>query len=94
MYRDYRYTECGLDNVIVHEMNVIVDDAGDEVYCVPNIMLLHKVIAHCIITRSHGIRPEELRFLRTEIGLTQAELAQIVKKDHQTIGRWERGEAN
>jgi len=24
--------------------------------------------------------------------MTQAELAEIVKKDHQTVGRWERGE--
>lgn len=73
MYRDCRHTESGLDNVIVHEMNVIVDDAGEEVYCVPIILLLHKVIAHCIITRSNGIRPEELRFLRTEVGLAGAD---------------------
>ena len=92
MYRDYRYEECGLDDVIVRGMRVVVDDAGEEVYSVPNILGLHKVIAHCIITRSHGISPDELRFLRTEMGLTQAELAQVVKKDHQTIGRWERGE--
>ena len=24
--------------------------------------------------------------------MTQAELARVVKKDHQTVGRWERGE--
>jgi DNA-binding transcriptional regulator YiaG len=92
MGKEYRYTECGLENVIIHGMNIVIDDAGEEVYCIPNILGLHKVIAHCIITRTHGIKPEELRFLRTEIGLTQAELAELVKKDHQTIGRWERGE--
>ena len=26
------------------------------------------------------------------MGMTQGELAEIVKKDHQTVGRWERGE--
>jgi transcriptional regulator with XRE-family HTH domain len=91
-YRDYRYEECGLDNVIIHGMEIVIDDAGDEVYRIRNILGLHKVIAHCLITRSHGMLPEELRFLRTEMGLTQSELAQVVKKDHQTIGRWERGE--
>ena len=35
---------------------------------------------------------KELRFLRTELGLTQAELAALVHRDHQSIGRWERGE--
>ena len=34
----------------------------------------------------------ELKFLRTLVGMTQAELANIVDRDAQTIGRWERGE--
>ena len=89
---DYRYIECGLDNVVIKGMVVPVDDAGEEVYSIPNILGLHKTIAHCIITHATGISPQELRFLRTEMGLTQAELARLVKKDHQTIGRWERGE--
>lgn len=89
---DYMYTECGLDNVIIQNMQVVVDDAGEEVYEMGNVLGLHKVIAACIIRHVHGIGPKELRFLRTEMGMTQAELAQIVKKDHQTVGRWERGE--
>jgi transcriptional regulator with XRE-family HTH domain len=89
---DYRYSECGLDNVVIHGMPVCTDDVGEEVYCIQNIVGLHKVIAYCIIAGPRGLRPEELRFLRTEMGLTQAELAEIVKKDHQTIGRWERGD--
>jgi DNA-binding transcriptional regulator YiaG len=92
METDYRYTECGLQNVVIRGMQVIVDDDGDETYCIRNVTGLHKVIAHCIITRTHSIKPEELRFLRTEMGLSRAELAELVKKDQQTIGRWERGE--
>jgi transcriptional regulator with XRE-family HTH domain len=88
---DYMYTECGLDNVIIKNMHVVVDDAGEEVYEIANILGLHKVIAACIIRHLHGISPKELRFLRTEMGMTQAELARLVKKDHQTMGRWERG---
>lgn len=91
-HKDYRYTECGLDNVLIRGMAVCTDDAGDEVYCISNILGLHKVIAYCILTHSQGISPSELRFLRTEMGLTQGELGEIVNKDHQTIGRWERGE--
>jgi len=89
---DYQYTECGLDNVMIENMQVVVDDTGEEVYEIANILGLHKVIAACIIRHPHGISPKELRFLRTEMGMTQAELAEIVKKDHQTVGRWERGE--
>jgi transcriptional regulator with XRE-family HTH domain len=89
---EYRYDECGLDDVVIHNMRVIVDDAGEETYYLPNITGLHKVIAAALINRRHGLLPKELRFLRTELGLTQGELGQLVKKDHQTIGRWERGE--
>lgn len=92
MDNEYRYTECGLPNVVIRGMQVIVDDDGEEVYCIRNVAGLHKVIAHCIITRTHSIKPDELRFLRTEMGLTRGELAELVKKDQQTIGRWERGE--
>ena len=35
----------------------------------------------------------ELRFLRSEIGMTQVELANFLHKDKQTIGRWERAES-
>lgn len=92
MGADYNYTECGLDNVVIRGMQMPVDDAGEEVYTIRNILGLHRTIAHSIITSGHGMLPKELRFLRTEIGLTQSELAQTVQKDHQTVGRWERGE--
>jgi DNA-binding transcriptional regulator YiaG len=89
---DYKYAECGLDNVIIKNMPSVMDDAGEEVYEIRNVVGLHKVIAACIVRHQHGISPKELRFLRTEMGMTQGELAEIVKKDHQTVGRWERGE--
>ena len=92
MHREFRYSASGLDNVIISNMEVVVDDAGEEVYAIPNIVGLHKMIAYAIIRKKHGLTPAELKFLRTEMGLTQAQLAQIVKLDHQTIGRWERGE--
>jgi len=34
----------------------------------------------------------ELRRLRTEAGLTQAQVAELVGRDPNTIARWERGE--
>jgi DNA-binding transcriptional regulator YiaG len=89
---NYHYTECGLDNVQLENVAVITDDDDEEVCEISNIVGLHRVIAACIIHHSRGISPKELRFLRTEMGMTQAELAEIVKKDHQTVGRWERGE--
>lgn len=35
---------------------------------------------------------KELRFLRTEMGMTQAELADMIHRESLTISRWERNE--
>ncbi len=88
----YRYTESGLDNVFIEGLEILEDHAGEETYTIPNVLLLHKVIAHAIITGGQGIAPAELRFLRTEMGMTQAELAKILHLAPLTVGRWERGE--
>jgi DNA-binding transcriptional regulator YiaG len=88
----YRYTESGLDNVIIEGLQVVRDDHDDEVILILNVNALHRTIAQGIVTHRAAILPKELRFLRTEIGMTQARLAEVVHVDSQTIGRWERGE--
>jgi DNA-binding transcriptional regulator YiaG len=89
----YRYTDCGLDNVIIDGVSFVADDAGDEVLSIPNINGLHHVIALGIVTREAMMNGREMRFLRTEMGMTQAELAAIIHREPLTISRWERGES-
>jgi len=89
---DYLYDECGLDNVILADFPVQIDDAGEEVVTIPNINLLHRVLIAEVARKQGGLKPKEIRFLRSEMGLSQAELAELVGKDGQTAGRWERGE--
>jgi len=88
----YHYTECGLQNVYISGLEPTVDEDGDDVIEIPFINVLHTAIAHGIVKHAKGISGSELRFLRSEVGLTQAELALLVHADKQTIGRWERGE--
>lgn len=89
----YRYTECGLDNVLVHGIIPTIDDDGDEVITIRNINGLHRAIAMTIVERPGLMTGKELRFLRTEMGLTQAELAKLIHATPLTAGRWERGES-
>lgn len=89
---DYRYDECGLDNVILMGLTVLTDDDGEDVVTIPCVGLLHRVLMMEIAAKESGMQPNELRFVRTEFGMTQAELAALVGRDVQTIGRWERGE--
>jgi DNA-binding transcriptional regulator YiaG len=88
----YRYTSSGLDNVLLEGLAVCQDDEGETCVTIPNINQLHTVIAKSIITRRTGMSGKELKFLRSLMGMTQAELAKVVNRDAQTIGRWERGE--
>lgn len=89
---DYRYDECGIDNVILMKLECCQDDEGELVITVPNVNILHRSLMRAIAEKGTGLTPQELRFVRTEMGMTQAELAQVVDRDGQSIGRWERGE--
>ncbi len=89
---EHHYTECGLNNVYIGGIEVQIDDDGDEVITIPFINELHRVIAAGIVSHEKGISGDELRFLRSEMGLTQAELADLVHREKISVGRWERGE--
>lgn len=88
----YHYTECGLNNVFIEGIEPMIDDDGDEVIQIPFINALHTSIALGIISHENSMSGAELRYLRSEMGLTQSELATLIHVDRQTIGRWERGE--
>jgi len=89
----YHYTECGLDNVLIEGMTMIEDHAGEETISIPAIGLLHQVIAEGIVTLPSKMSGRELRFIRTEMGMTQAKLAEVLKVTLLTISRWEREES-
>lgn len=89
---EYRYTESGLDNILIEGMDVFVDDGGEKSVTIPNINGLHRVIALGIVRRKISMSGKELRFLRTEMGMTQAQLAKLVHCEPLTISRWEREE--
>lgn len=89
---DYRYDECGLDNVVLKDLPVLLDDEGKAIVTIPHVNALHRVLTAMVATKTSGLQPKEIRFVRTEMELTQAQLAALVGKDVQTIGRWERGE--
>ncbi len=86
----YRYSECGLDHVFIEGLEVVVDDAGEDVYSIPNLPSLHRAIAKSIVMQKSGLSGKELRFLRTEMGLSQAELAEVFRVSRITVNRWDR----
>lgn len=91
---NYRYTECGLENVFIEGVSFVRDDKGEAVIRIPNINGLHNAIAVGIVRRKAMMSGREMRFLRSEMGMTQAELAEMIHREPLTISRWERGETD
>jgi len=89
--KQYHYTESGLDNVVINGAAVIQDDNDDETISIPYINVLHKAIAQSIVTQKGCMSGKELRFLRTELGMTQTEMAELVHHKQLSINRWENG---
>ncbi|MDB5734454.1 MAG: transcriptional regulator [Alphaproteobacteria bacterium] len=89
---EYEYKASGLDNVKLLGIQIVLDADGDACVVIKNVNELHKAIAEAIVNCRRGVSGKELRFLRTLMGKTQAELAGDVNKDTQSVGRWERGE--
>ncbi len=88
----YHYTECGLDNVLIEGISPVSDDNGEAVITIPKIGRLHKAIAAMVVNKLNALTGKEIRFLRTEMGMTQAELALVLRCQSLTISRWERSE--
>ena len=89
MTEGYRYTACGLDDVYLlngytgHETpygeGVSIEDADG----------LHRVIALDIVTSPRRIRGQEVRFLRSQLELSQEGLARVLRTSRPTIARYE-----
>ena len=90
--KPYHYTECGLENVYLHNVNVLNDVKGEETICIPKINQLHKVIAQALITKPGVLSGTEIKFLRTELGYNQSDFSELLGKEAQACGRWERNE--
>jgi len=88
----YHYTDCGLKNVYIHGLDIVDDDAGNATVHIPRINQLHRVISEGIVNHAHGMEGDEIRFLRSEMGYTQAQLATIMHVTQLTVGRWERSD--
>ena len=88
----YHYTESGMDNVYIELDPVIEDEAGERTIVIPGINELHRAIANAIVDSEGLMDGKEIRFLRTEMGLTQAELAKLLHRNSQAVARWEKGQ--
>ena len=88
--KPYHYKECGLDNIFLLNGFTLEDVDGEEYVSIDNVDGLWKAIGINLVAKQKTFSPSEIRFLRSQMDLTQAELAKFLRVDDQTVARWEK----
>jgi DNA-binding transcriptional regulator YiaG len=87
-----RYRACGLEGIYILNGYTIEEHDGEEHVSVADIDGLHKAIGRHLVTHRKALSPREIKFLRNTMELTQAELADMLGNNSQSVARWEKGE--
>ena len=89
----YHYKESGLDNVILVGGFEYIDSPGGKTIVIHDIDGLQRVIGKALVGKRQRLTGKEFRFLRSELLLSQSNLASMLGVKELTVGRWERGES-
>ncbi len=80
----YHYTECGLPNVYLvnGRPSLLIEDIDG----------LHSAIGKLLVQKPGALEGDEIRFLRTEMGLSQADLGTRLGVSKRSVLRWEKNQ--
>lgn len=87
------YKECGLDNVYLLNGFNVEEYEGEEYVSIADSDGLNKAIGLFIVMHRKAPSGREIRFLRNEMDMSQAQLADILGVSDQSVARWEKGES-
>lgn len=85
------YTDCGLDNIYLSNGFEYEELDGEAFLTIKNLDGLHEAIGLHIVLEKKAPNGNEFRFLRTEMGFSQADLGAKLGVSDQSIARWEKG---
>jgi putative transcriptional regulator len=88
-----RYTGCGLDDVYLSNGYDIHNTEYGEAVSIRNLEGLRRAIGENLIRQRKAFKGKELRFLRTEMDLTQTELGRLIGYSDQQVARWEKDQS-
>jgi DNA-binding transcriptional regulator YiaG len=92
-HEPYHYRECGLDDVFLANGFQFHEVDGEKGVVIQNVDGLHQAIADNIVRNKSLLAGKEIRFLRKQLRLTQADLAKWIGCDAQTVARWEKDQS-
>lgn len=88
-----RYTGCGLDDVYLVNGYETHDTGYGSAVSVKDLDGLRRVIGEELVRKRKFLRGKELRFLRTEMDLTQSDLGRLIGYSDQQVARWEKDQS-
>ena len=89
----YHYTESGLDNVYLKNVQVrVCQSCGEKNLRISHILELHETIARGIALQPCPLRGQDVRFLRKQLGYSAKQWATFLRIDVSTLSRWENGQ--
>lgn len=87
----FHYDTCGLPNIYLDGGVTVHDTPHGPATSIADLDGLHHLIAMDIINDPAPMSPEEFRFLRIELDLSQRALAAILQTEEKNVQRWETG---
>jgi len=89
----YEYKECGLEGIFLHNGYHAMEHDGEHFVSVFETEKLHRKIGEYIVATRKELAPDEIRFLRKTMDLTQSELGRWIGQSSQQVARWEKGQS-
>ena len=90
----YKYTESGLPNVTLLGIEVRkCPECGEVEAVIPRIRELHKTIAMLLVRKETRLIGAEIRFLRTHLGYSSSDFAELIGVEREQVSRWENDKA-
>lgn len=91
----YHYTECGLDNVYLKNVDVrVCTSCKAQSVRLPKVLELHATIGKAIAMQPCPLRGQDVRFLRKQLGFSAKEWTMFLRTDASTLSRWENEQQN
>lgn len=89
----YRYLGAGLSNVFLKNGYKVVKTPFGEGVKIHDVDGLHDALAEAIVESPNPVNGQEFRFLRNQLELSQAALAELLGTSEQSVARWETGKS-
>lgn len=89
---NYRYTESGLPNVTLENIEVSHCPAcGERIVSIERMADLHRSLAFAVASQRSRLSAAEVKFLRKYLGWSSSSFAKVMGTAPATVSRWEGG---